>query len=512
MLIGFRVDASTLMGNGHVMRCLTLAYEFKALGYDIIFYCKSHKGNLNNYIIRQGYQVVELKNITIKIDQYQPETWLGCSQKEDSDETINRLPSQGLDWMVIDHYAIEHDWQVKLRPYCKQILVIDDLANRKHDCDLLLDQTLGRTYSDYQKKVPPNCAMLLGAQYILLRREFSHLREKAKYQRDKYQNNSSTSLLITMGASDPENLSLKAINAMHQLIIQKVQLNVTVVLSSNAKHLQSIKDESLRFDWLTLLIDTEKMPTLMLEADISIGASGSTAWERCSLGLPTLSIVCAENQQLVNQKLSEAKAIISLGEHSSISEEDISYQVMQLLSDKARYIDMSMCAIELCDGLGVKRVVSKMQNISNYVKFRHATNNDIELLFSWQSQKSIRRYCNTPQTPSWSEHTLWFEKTMNDKSKELYIIENQEKNKVGMVRLDQVASTNQQRTFEISILVAPAHQGEGIGLATLNTLKSLKTDVLYIANVHKSNMASHQLFINAGFNKVTETSYQLALS
>ena len=511
MQIAIRVDASSLIGAGHVMRCLTLANELKSAECNVTFYCKNHHGNLNQYIVAQGFQVVELSHTTFEINQKKPESWLACSQVHDAEEIIKHLINKQVDWLIIDHYAIEKTWQKMLKPYCEKIMVIDDLANRHHDCDLLLDQTLNRSYFDYQSLVPEYCQMLLGNKYILLRKEFSALREQAKQHRKKYQNNSKTSLLITMGACDPDNISEKVINAIELLIQQEIVLTATVVLSSSAQHLTAITKLSNKFDWLTLLINAEQMPVLMLNADIAIGASGSTAWERCCLGLPTISIVCARNQQLVDDRLKQANACVSLGYHELVSRNDIAHEIMKLLSPPYKYNKMSECAINICDGIGTKHVMAKIKKMSTSVTFRLADKDDVDVLFSWQSQQQVRRYYNNPEPPSWSEHTLWFEQTLHDKNKELYIALNEKKSSIGMIRLDRIVIKNQPTILEISILVAPKYQKIGLGLAILQSLKKLKTNTRCVANVHKDNIASHRLFLNAGFNKITETSYQLDL-
>ena len=197
MKIAFRVDASIEIGTGHVMRCLTLADALKEQGAECHFICREHLGHLNALIIERGHIVYPLPYIeqykqsehNNKAEELAHSSWLGVTQAEDFAACSLLLKSLQPEWLIVDHYAIDERWHKELRPYCQKIMVIDDLADRKHDCDLLLDQTFGRNSDDYQSFVPEYCQVLCGAEYALLRPEFAEWRAYSLKRRENGQLN-----------------------------------------------------------------------------------------------------------------------------------------------------------------------------------------------------------------------------------------------------------------------------------------------------------------------------------
>ena len=203
--VAIRVDASIRMGTGHVMRCLTLAKKLNVNGCNVIFLSKNHQGNLNQLIIQKGFNLLELsapkQSIEAQIDE---KKWLGCSYQSDVEECQQLLKDLTIDLLIVDHYSLDWHWQNLIKttlnqPQQMKIMVIDDLANRKHDCDILLDQTLGRHANDYKALVPVYCQLLLGTDFIMLRDEFIQNRQRAV---DKRKHTSTIhNILITMGLS-----------------------------------------------------------------------------------------------------------------------------------------------------------------------------------------------------------------------------------------------------------------------------------------------------------------------
>ncbi|QBG35213.1 UDP-2,4-diacetamido-2,4,6-trideoxy-beta-L-altropyranose hydrolase [Litorilituus sediminis] len=360
MHIAFRVDSSTLIGYGHVMRCLTLAHALAKFGWRISFISKTHLGNINHIITAHGYQLLELAKGWQTVIQQDTSTWLACTQAQDAEQTINCLKENSpVDCLIVDHYAIDLQWQQLLRPYCKQLMVIDDLANRAFDCDLLLDQTLNRTASAYLPLTPEPCQLLLGQDYMLLRDEFAKSRSTAKTHRQAASNNlKASNILISMGGSDPDNLSYTGLLALAKLRQALPEVSASLVLSSQSKHLEQLKQFCQQHTWCQLITDSNNMAELMLTADIAIGASGATAWERCCLGLPSLLTINADNQNLISKNLAEAGASISLGWHEDIDSEVIYQALYQLVDDKQRYQAMVTACFASCDGQGATKAAS----------------------------------------------------------------------------------------------------------------------------------------------------------
>ena len=164
MNIAFRVDASLKIGHGHVMRCIALAKVLKENCSNVEFICRKHEGNLIDKVRSSEFNVHELEVFKeVEFDKKLAHShWLGATQQQDADDCIDALKSTQVDWMVVDHYAINEQWEKILKPYYKKLMVIDDLADRKHQCDILLDQTFGRQIEDYLAYTPKDCLLLLG--------------------------------------------------------------------------------------------------------------------------------------------------------------------------------------------------------------------------------------------------------------------------------------------------------------------------------------------------------------
>ena len=230
MRVVIRVDASLKMGTGHVMRCLTLAEVLKENGADVEFICRKHEGNLINKIRSNGFNVFELDlPVANKVDNklfHSP--WLGTTQQQDAKDCIGTLQSAKADWLIVDHYGIDEDWQQDLKAYYDKLMVIDDLADREHQCDILLDQTFGRQQQDYEELVPKSCELLLGSQFALLRPEFAKWRqyslERRKYPVFKQ-------LLINMGGNDSENFTGEILKKLKECKLPNI-LEVIILMKA----------------------------------------------------------------------------------------------------------------------------------------------------------------------------------------------------------------------------------------------------------------------------------------
>ena len=308
MKVIIRVDASLKMGTGHVMRCLTLAQVLKENGGDVEFICRKHEGNLIDKIHSSEFAVHELRLCEeIEFDNKLAHShWLGATQQQDADDCIDILKVEKTNWLIVDHYALDEQWQKKLKPYYKKIMVIDDLADRKHQCDILLDQNFGRSSKDYEILTLKSTKLLMGPKYALLRPEFEKLRQ---YSLDRRKKANFKSLLINMGGTDPDNITEKVIEKLQAANLPK-NVIITIVMGKTAPHLQSVKRCASELPYYSeVKVDIDNMAEIMANADIAIGASGSTTWERCCLGVPTLQLITAYNQEFIAQKLDKINAI-----------------------------------------------------------------------------------------------------------------------------------------------------------------------------------------------------------
>lgn len=346
------------------MRCLTFADELSKQGARCTFICRSHNGHLLGKIAQCGHYVMALPNFpTVSNETLADMTyadWLGADWQVDAEQTREALGCERVDWLVVDHYALDDRWEQVLRPHCNNIMVIDDLADRAHDCDLLLDQNLGRSAQDYFGLLKPHTTTCIGPQYALLRPEFAQLRNQSISRRKQQQ---FKHLLITMGGVDKNNATSLVLQALITCHLP-ADICITVVMGPHAPHLPSVKEKASLMPWTTqVLVDVNAMAQLMVNSDFCIGAAGSTSWERCCLGLPTLLLVLADNQ------LSSASALQKIGATLIVNnDQNISQAVEKCMqsatSDQIK--SLAMAAATVTDGLGVQRIIAAMQRKNLY--------------------------------------------------------------------------------------------------------------------------------------------------
>ena len=308
MKVIFRVDSSLKMGTGHVMRCLTLAQVLKENGANVEFICRKHEGNLIGKIRSSGFVVHELKVFEeTEVDTKLAHShWLGATQQQDADDCIEILKVEKSNWLIVDHYALDEQWQKRLKSYYEKLMVIDDLADRKHQCDILLDQNFGRDSKDYKILTLKSTKLLMGSEYALLRPEFEKLRQ---YSLDRRKKANFKSLLINMGGADPDNITGKVIEKLQEANLPK-DIIITIVMGKTAPHLQSVKRCASELPYYSeVKVDVDNMAEIMANTDIAVGASGSTTWERCCLGIPTIQLVTAYNQEFIAQQLDKVNAV-----------------------------------------------------------------------------------------------------------------------------------------------------------------------------------------------------------
>jgi len=357
MAIVFRVDASLEIGTGHVMRCLVLADSLRARGAECIFICRDNAGNLSDYIRSRGYELFLLplaNNFKFLQDGPAHAYWLGETWEVDANQTSNILRGLKIDWLVIDHYALDYRWEQVLHSFSARIMVIDDLSDRRHQCDLLLDQNLGRSRSDYKTLLGLRSRGLFGPEYALLRSEFGEMREYSLARRKKGE---FKRLLISMGGVDRNNATGRVMSALN-LCELAPDFYLTVVMGSTAPWVEHIQAQALNMSCKTdVLVGVENMSEILANCDLAIGAAGSSSWERCCLGLPAMQVVLAANQRLINIALAQAGAVLALDIEQCLEQLPVQ---LKRMSDSNNLLAMSNAAQALCDGGGAERVADIM--------------------------------------------------------------------------------------------------------------------------------------------------------
>ncbi|AKM20394.1 undecaprenyldiphospho-muramoylpentapeptide beta-N- acetylglucosaminyltransferase [[Flavobacterium] thermophilum] len=330
MNILFRVDSSFAIGTGHVMRCLALAEMLKEAGCAVYFAMRAGPGDLCDEVEHKGFPVLRL-------------VYEGpVVQKIDAKRTIEVIRQQlpSLDWCIVDHYELDRCWEENVKAYVGRMMVIDDLANRSHECDILLDQNYYQhSQQRYHGLVPPGCRLLLGPQYMLLRPEFYEAKKFSNLRNGQVKR-----ILLFFGGSDPTNETEKALHAFKELDGLDVEVDV-VVGKANLNRFrveQFCREIGFRYH-----CQIDYLAELMAKADFSLGAGGASMWERCFLGLPSAVTIVAENQRRSTEDAAAYGAVWNIGWHADVKSADYADIIDRAMASREELKHMSRKALEL---------------------------------------------------------------------------------------------------------------------------------------------------------------------
>ncbi|OWW21314.1 UDP-2,4-diacetamido-2,4,6-trideoxy-beta-L-altropyranose hydrolase [Noviherbaspirillum denitrificans] len=339
--VAIRADAAVSIGTGHVMRCLAIANALREAGMVVEFVSRELPGNLCDLVHAEGFAVHRLP-----AGSGTPPGW-----QEDAEQMLAALSARRVDWLIVDHYGLDARWETKCRAACDRLFVIDDLADRKHDADVLLDQNYGSDIAHrYEGLIPSSCKTLLGPRFALLRPEFGRLAGCARERDGRIER-----IFVFFGGSDPGNETGKALEGLRAL---PMQVRLDVVVGSSNPHREQVKEMCAAIPGATYHCQTPSIAELMDAADLAIGAGGTATWERCCLGLPTLQVVLAENQLELTRAVAAYGAAVDLGWGNSLGAEDYRRAVESL--DPAAMASMAQRARSLVDGKGALRVVQAL--------------------------------------------------------------------------------------------------------------------------------------------------------
>ncbi len=495
----FRTDASRIIGTGHVMRCLTLAGALAKIGADVLFICREHEGHLCDLIEEQGFVVHRLpapaSGFRAEADPIHA-AWLGASWEGDAEQTGAgiKTPDVKPDWLVVDHYALDHRWESALRPLVGHIFAIDDLADRIHDCDLLLDQNLfADMQTRYAGKVPEDCRLLLGPDYALLQPVYAELHDRIPPREGPIHR-----ILISFGGADRDNLTGRVLAAF--LSLSRPDIDVDVVIPGTSPYGPEIQDQAAGHANIHLHSNLPSLAPLMARADLAIGAAGTTSWERLCLGLPALVVTLAENQRPIADGLHRQGLVHWLGHKEGVSEQSIRQALTELIEEDIDE-EWSLRCRAAVDGRGVDRTGAVLTiTAETPLRVRHARLSDETLLLTWANDSKTRQNSFSPDPISAETHRRWFRSRLRDLDDcRLYVVETEEGIPVGQVRFEK----NNQK-WEIDYSLAPHFRGRGLGRFLLETallkLCSEMSGAVVVGRVKKSNLPSCRVFKSLDFD------------
>jgi UDP-2,4-diacetamido-2,4,6-trideoxy-beta-L-altropyranose hydrolase len=345
-----RADASNHIGTGHIMRCLALAQAWTFEGGKAYFCINEDLPvALDRRLEAEGMQRVTLQKT--------------LTSQEDAQNTLEYCQKYNIQWVILDGYHFNSAYQQIIKKAGLQLLVIDDYGHINSYCaDLVLNQNI-YAHTNLYPNVAKQTRLLLGGKYALLRREFWKWRDEPRYKLRESTSRSPLRILITLGGSDPNNVTLTVLTALKYLDLKRIEAKV--IVGGSNPHLDLLKSACDRLgDSVSLHSNVANMPDLMTQSDLAISAGGSTCWELAFMGIPSLLIVLAENQKLIAETLDCANIGINLGWYQNITPDIIVKKITNLLENREFIIKMSQKALKLVDGYGSHRTISVMKTLS----------------------------------------------------------------------------------------------------------------------------------------------------
>jgi UDP-2,4-diacetamido-2,4,6-trideoxy-beta-L-altropyranose hydrolase len=481
------------MGIGHLSRCLTLAETLRTRGMQPQFICRPHAGHLMSRIDDEGLRVTALRaplpGMANLADDYA--TWLGVTQDEDAAETSAALAGEELEWIVSDHYALDARWETQLRARAQHLMVIDDLANRSHACDVLLDQNFHPMANErYAGLVPASCRLMTGPRYALLRPEYAQHRCGHPPIRDGLRR-----IFIFFGGSDPHNLTGAALEALSRPSLR--HLMVDVVVGVNNPHRRELATQVSERPNAALYGSMAHIAGLLSRADLAIGAAGTTTWERMCLGVPSLVVCIAENQRFGAEALAREGMILCLGTQRDAGVENFASAMERVVAGEEDLSGQALRCWLAVDGLGAMRVAECLDPTEPQgLRLREAQPDDAGLFFGWANDPQVRRQSLNTQTIPWTAHRPWFAARIADERSRLFVLEARSL-PVGQIRFDIEAGE-----VRISYSLDAQFRGRGwarilvgLGMSRMAALGRM----VFRAELKKTNTASAAVFRRLGF-------------
>ncbi|NVZ30144.1 UDP-2,4-diacetamido-2,4,6-trideoxy-beta-L-altropyranose hydrolase [Pseudomonas gingeri] len=484
MRVLVRADASAAIGSGHVARCLTLARVLRDMGAEVLFACRELPGNAFARLAQEGFAALVLpplycgENPALGIEALLP--W----QADIAALEACLAGDRGFDWIVVDHYGLDHHWQTAARRWGWQIAAIDDLNNRQHAVDILFDQNFTAGDRDFSRRALQPCRQLLGPRYALIRDDFQRAPVPIRSQAQR--------VLVNFGGLDGAGETWKAMCALADFDDLQVDF---VAGTANPKLAQLQAMAADRPLWRVQTF-VEDFAALMAQADLFIGAGGGTSWERAALGLPTLCIAVAENQQANAERLAAAGMHIYLGTSQTVSVDGLKQAVGFVLGNIGLRQSLAERSRRLVDGLGARRFAVALAGSA--LKLRQVTLEDARLLFEGRNQPSVRSASLNSAPIDWDAHRVWLAAKLRDPGCLLLVAEAQE-GPVGVLRYDLAVNR-----AEVSLYLLDGRAGLGWGRALLARGEEVVCGhwpqvTVIEAQVLPDNPASIELFRHGGY-------------
>lgn len=494
MDVVIRADASATIGSGHISRTLTLARSLRDAGAAVAFVTRRHVGNLIDLCRDSGFETVELE-IGTRTPPAESDpahvAWLGSTWREDANATAAAIEQRAArpSWLIVDHYALDERWEQALRPQVERIMVIDDLADRHHDCDLLLDQNLLDDADErYRGKVSEACALMLGPRYALLQPVYAELHARVAVRAGPIRR-----VLVYFGGADRAGLAQRALRAFIDMNRADVACDIVVAAEDPVLDALARGRDNVRVH--------RRLPSLaqlMADAQLAVGAAGATSWERMCLALPAIVVTLADNQVAIARTLHRGGYARSLGTVDAVSGDDLRHALQEAL-DQGADSRSSQAGWSIVDGRGVWRVrAALLLGDATPLGVRRAGWADEDLLLEWANDSETRRRSSARARIAPQEHHQWLAARIESDDCLLLVCETADGVALGFVRFER-----RKDAWQVSYGIDAAYRGRGLARRmlelALRELVRARGPCEITARVMADNARSHSVFRHLGF-------------
>jgi UDP-2,4-diacetamido-2,4,6-trideoxy-beta-L-altropyranose hydrolase len=518
-----RVDASAEIGTGHVMRCMALCDALLLRNIRSVFLCRHTTDAIAEMLLDRGHGVVRMTDAGPAPD---PSAglygqWLGTTEDHDAAATIDCLLGAAREHVLcilVDHYGLGEGWEARVAAATGAAVVAIDDLDRQHAARLIVDAGIDKTPSNYRVTSADDRRLLLGPRYALLRPDFARERPASleRHRERAVARRLPRSVLVAMGGGDPHDVTGSLVQALDIWAAGR-SLRIHALVGAAYPHFERLEKMSGDRHRLVLHRNASDVARLMSSIDICIGATGTSTWERCCLGLPTLSIVTAANQNELATAVSRA-GIVASGGSLEVSPGDPGIRIRDLRVEdwvsevfEPFFFDidlqarLSRSAAEIVDGFGVLRILREMFDLvlpELPVRLSPLTTSDAQITFDWQFFPGQRKHFRSQTPPSWEQHCAWIERAVHDDDRLIRLIR-LGGIPAGVIRLDPTALSRRlwpgTEAREVSIIVAPELHGRGVATRALRLLLETAPGHPVVAEVATENTASARLFRKCGF-------------
>lgn len=487
MTFAFRVDSSTRIGTGHIVRCLALAQALRSRGEDALFLCRHLDGVMTSRVENAGFEVVHLRDAEVGDDP---------TELTDAIETVRLVRERSLTRVVLDHYDLSLKWEQSVGEHVESLTVIDDLTHRQHQCDLLLNQNLlPQREATYTASLDGVVRTLIGPIFALLQPDFASIRSLRSTEIFDVER-----VVVSMGGSDPTNSTEFILRSL--LNTELGAIAVDVVIGSSNPHRSDLLSVFEGHQSMTFHVGLPSLAPLLARSDLAIGAGGTSNWERMCLGVPSVVVDIVENQREICMELAHAGLIEHVGSAHMISSIDIERAVSNLISDRNLRRHYSIQGQITVDGLGADRVAEALlPSDQSSLTMRSCRSEDIFLYFNWVNDHLVRENSLDSEPITWIEHETWFNSRINDPQCHMYVLCSNDL-PVGQIRFQK-----DNYAWSINYSLDKLVRGRGWGhfpvergLAELRRWTTGKV----IAKVKTSNVTSRRVFEQLGFSRSSQ--------